>query len=267
MLYNQKPVMNNQNTYYNPVKKVKTADIIVHEIWNMILNGQLKPGDKLPNEKELMQNFQVSKGTLREALQLLESYGHITRKRGPNGGPVILDIVPDNGINLISKFLQIEKYSLDELITARLFIEPQIAFAAAENIDSKGIKQLKEKLARHEKDYIAKSCSRCGWEFYLLLAELSKNKILLVIEKILIRLLINIEFSLGISDLESVDDQKEYDKKIYTGQKEVAEAVINNEPEKARQSMIKLRNSWAEQILKISHQGGIKRTGNTSSIL
>ena len=68
----------------------------------------------------------------------MESYGHITRKRGAKGGPVVLNIVPDNGINLLIKYLKLEKYSMDDLFASRLFIEPEIANLAAQNIDIKG---------------------------------------------------------------------------------------------------------------------------------
>src|SRR5690242_7962008 len=75
---------------FRPIKKQKASDLIVEEIWKLILSGKLKPGDRLPPEHTLVERFQVSKVTLREALQTLETYGHITRRRGPGGGSVVL---------------------------------------------------------------------------------------------------------------------------------------------------------------------------------
>jgi GntR family transcriptional repressor for pyruvate dehydrogenase complex len=58
---------------YSPIRKAKASDLIVEEIWAAILNGELKPGEKLPPERELVEQFAVSKVTLREALQSLEA--------------------------------------------------------------------------------------------------------------------------------------------------------------------------------------------------
>ena len=52
----------------------------------MILEGKLKPEDRLPPEFKLVERFGVSKVTLREALQTLETYGHITGNAGPAAG-------------------------------------------------------------------------------------------------------------------------------------------------------------------------------------
>ena len=54
---------------YKPIKQKKTSDLIVREIWRLILKGDLKPGDKLPPERELGKRFEVSMVTLREALE------------------------------------------------------------------------------------------------------------------------------------------------------------------------------------------------------
>ncbi|MDZ7700199.1 MAG: GntR family transcriptional regulator [Deltaproteobacteria bacterium] len=64
-------------------------DKISNSIKELILNGTLKIGDRLPSEKELAQQFQVDRQTIREALRLLELSGFVTIQRGPGGGPVI----------------------------------------------------------------------------------------------------------------------------------------------------------------------------------
>jgi GntR family transcriptional repressor for pyruvate dehydrogenase complex len=67
-------------------KSEKVSDKIIHQIRNAILSGQLMPGDKLASEKELMEQFEVSKATMREALRVLEVLGLIEIRKGTAGG-------------------------------------------------------------------------------------------------------------------------------------------------------------------------------------
>lgn len=234
--------------YNKPIKTIKAADLIVKEIWQLILDGRLSPGDRLPPEHELMAQFQVSKLTLREALQTLEAYGHITRKRGAIGGSVVLDILPDNGINFIINYLRMKKLSLESLIRARALLEPLIAEEAARNIRPDGAKKLQENLDNHVRDMQVKGCSKSGWLFYLILAEISGNEVLLIVEEILVRLLLDAEFALGISDIESSEEQKPYNENTLKHQQRIAEAVIGGDPEEARRRMLRLREEWARLI-------------------
>ncbi|MFP4179623.1 MAG: FadR/GntR family transcriptional regulator [Spirochaetaceae bacterium] len=233
---------------YKPIKIERTSDLIVKEIWNLILNGELKPGDKLPSERELVKKFEVSKVTIREALYKLQTYGHITKKRGQNGGSIVLDIVPEQGINVLLDYLNLKKYSIEQLIESRSMIEPLIARQAAEKATPEDIEKIRENLAIHEKDYQERGCSKTGWQFYLLLAKCTKNEIFLIIEELLIRTVLDTEFSLGISDLESSERQQKYDTLTFEGQKKVAEAVIHKDPERAEREMRELRENWAQLI-------------------
>ena len=68
---------------------------IVEQIQDAILNGQLKVGDMLPPERELKEVFQTSRGTLREALRVLEERGLIEIKLGTGGGAVVKAVSSD----------------------------------------------------------------------------------------------------------------------------------------------------------------------------
>ena len=239
---------------YKPIRKTKTSDLIVEEIWQLILKGELKPGDKLPPERELVSKFEVSKVTLREALQTLEAYGHITRKRGARGGSIVLDIAPTNGLRLILDYLKLKEYRLEDLICARLAFEPVIAEQAAQGITREGARQLRAVLEGYESDFQARGTSRYGWEFYLLLARLTKNPIYMVIEELLIRLLMDMEFSLSIGDLRSKDEQLSYDKQTLRDHKRIAAAIIAKNPAAARQEMIEHKKRWGRLIRKIHSQ-------------
>ncbi|NDA30344.1 MAG: FadR family transcriptional regulator, partial [Alphaproteobacteria bacterium] len=69
-----------------PVKTKRSRPVLVaDEIKEWVVKKDLKSGDKLPNESEMIDLFGVSKGTVREALRILEAQGLISTKTGPGG--------------------------------------------------------------------------------------------------------------------------------------------------------------------------------------
>jgi GntR family transcriptional regulator, transcriptional repressor for pyruvate dehydrogenase complex len=241
---------------FRPIKKQKASDLIVEEIWKMILEGKLKPGDRLPPESRLVERFQVSKVTLREALQTLETYGHITRKRGPGGGSVVLDIAPTKGIGLIANYLSLSNLSVAQLMEARLMVEPMIAELAARRMTAEGRERLERLLSEHEEDFRVHGGSKRGWEFYILLAELSGNRILTVVEELLIRLFMDAEFSLSIGDIGMSPEEVAYNAAVLPANRRVAEAVASGNPEEARREMERAIRGFAERITSYSVPAG-----------
>lgn len=67
-------------------KRQKLSDVIVESVKRSIVTDALKPGDRLPTERELMESFQCSKGSAREALKALEVEGLVSTRTGPSGG-------------------------------------------------------------------------------------------------------------------------------------------------------------------------------------
>ncbi len=233
---------------FKPIRKQKASDLIVEEIWKMILEGKLKPGDRLPPETRLVERFQVSKVTLREALQTLETYGHITRKRGPGGGSVVLDIAPTKGISLLANYLSLSKLSPSQLMEARMLVEPLIAGLAAQRITPDGELRLSRLLAGHEEDFRTHGGSKRGWEFYILLAEISGNRVLAVVEELLIRLFMDAEFALSIGDIGMSPEETEYNAAVLPANRRVAEAVIARDAPRARRVMEDVIRGFTERI-------------------
>jgi len=75
-----------------PLKQQKLSDIILAQLEAMIIEGSLQPGEKLLSERELAKQFEVSRPSLREAIQKLEAKGLVTRKQG--GGTFVSNLLP-----------------------------------------------------------------------------------------------------------------------------------------------------------------------------
>ena len=181
-------------------------------------------------------------------MQTLETYGHITRKRGPGGGSVVLDIAPTMGISLLANYLSLSNLSIENLMEARLLIEPMIAEMAATRITEDGERRLDELLKDHEQDFQTHGGSRKGWEFYILLAELSGNRLLKVIEELLVRLFMDAEFALSIGDIGMTDEEIAYNAAVLPTNRRIAAAVIARDPARARAEMSVALAGFTERI-------------------
>lgn len=67
---------------YSKIRQPKLSDVIEQQLEFLILEGTLRPGEKLPPERELAKQFDVSRPSLREAIQRLEAKGLLLRRRG-----------------------------------------------------------------------------------------------------------------------------------------------------------------------------------------
>src|SRR4051794_35691803 len=74
----------------------KTSERVARELVDHIVDNDLQEGTMLPNEKQLVEIFEVGRTTVREALRLLETRGAITIRPGPRGGPVVRRPRPDD---------------------------------------------------------------------------------------------------------------------------------------------------------------------------
>jgi GntR family transcriptional repressor for pyruvate dehydrogenase complex len=71
---------------FNPVSAGRVSQIIVEQIRALVRDGRLKPGDRLPSERDLCERFGVSRVTVREALRILEAIGIVAIRVGAHGG-------------------------------------------------------------------------------------------------------------------------------------------------------------------------------------
>ena len=236
---------------YKPIKAEKPSDIIVKEIRKLIENGELNVGDKLPPEDELVRRFQVSKVTLREALQTLVVYGQIEKRRGANGGSVVINENPSLGIELVFEDLKSSCCTLQELHETRKIIESRLVEIVAQRITKKEIKELKGTIQEHKNQMNSDKSTGAGWQFYSLLGKFSKNKILAKIEDLLLRTLIDVENSFNLDLLQSQgEEHRKYNLAAVEGQRKIAELIAAKQPEKAKQQMLKFRDQMHQLLLK-----------------
>lgn len=116
-----------------PLKKTRLYEEIIKQIQELIRTGELKPGQRLPPERELALQLNVSRTAIREALRSLEMMGFIDSKVG--GGTYIKQVTIDNIIEPFSRILSQDKKLMIELIDVRLLLEVELVKLAARLID------------------------------------------------------------------------------------------------------------------------------------
>lgn len=128
------------------VKKVTVTEQVMEQIAHLITSGQLKPGEKLPNERELAERFQVARGRIREALRALSLIGLITIKAGE--GSFVNQTQTPVPAETIHWMFHKEIHNLDEIYAARKLIESEVIMTAAANATPEQVAKLERMLER-----------------------------------------------------------------------------------------------------------------------
>lgn len=126
----------------------KMALLVAQQIVTDIQNRGAGPGDRLPPEKLMLEEYQIGRGTLRESLRFLELQGLISLKPGPGGGPIV---EPPNGSGLatsLTLLLQLENAPYRDIVETRETLEPAMARYAAARITAEQLESLKASVDR-----------------------------------------------------------------------------------------------------------------------
>jgi len=113
---------------------------IVSQIHRLIRDGDLKPGDKLPPERELSQRFQVGRSSIRDAIRVLEIMGTVKVRQG--GGTIVQDLSPRSLVAPMASMLRRQRAMVEDIMDLRTMLEPSLAARAARNATADDIAQL-----------------------------------------------------------------------------------------------------------------------------
>lgn len=159
----------------------RAVDEIETQIRDMVAQGRLKPGDRLPSERELAARLNVSRNTLREALRTLERAGILEMRKGATGGAYILHGSSDAIVDGLSNLYHLGAISPQQLTEARIWLSEIVVRVACERATEEDLKALDENIqaARRaiaeDRFDIRQKLHR---EFHLILARATRNPII-----------------------------------------------------------------------------------------
>lgn len=222
--------------------RITVVESIIDQFVTQIREGNLKPNDKLPSERELIDQLGVSRSSVREALQSLAAMGLVEIRQGK--GAYIRARSPylnlNKNIELHPRVLQKEmRYQLNE---ARLVLEEGIVSLAAQKVNQDDKQRLTQALEGYYTIHGKSSSIVDEWEkhdrIHLTIASIAGNPFL---EQILRTLLDTVpdhlrEKGAKYGSVEEVEERQEIDRNIH---KELCEAVLRGDEEAARQWMQK----------------------------
>jgi DNA-binding FadR family transcriptional regulator len=128
----------------------KTADLVAARLRRQIVRGDLAAGDSLPPETALIEQFEISRPTLREAFRVLESEGLNIIRRGAHGGARVQPPSPAVGARYAGLVLQYEGATVEDVLTARAFVETPAAGMLARNRTAEQIAELERLLVESD---------------------------------------------------------------------------------------------------------------------
>jgi GntR family transcriptional regulator, transcriptional repressor for pyruvate dehydrogenase complex len=158
----------------------KIPEVLAREILDNIVSRKLGPGDRLPPEAVMTEQYEVGRGSLREALRILEILGMITLKPGPRGGPMVAGIDSSDYARTATFYYHAKGGTVRDLLYCRMALEPAAVRVIAERKEQADIQKLREVIAGEVE--MTASAQSAEWsldiQFHHLMAKLSNNPIL-----------------------------------------------------------------------------------------
>ncbi|HBW38974.1 FadR/GntR family transcriptional regulator [Desulfosporosinus sp. BICA1-9] len=231
---------------FEPVKFYgNLSEGIVNQIMHGINNGELKPGDKLPPEREMCTMFSVSRTVIRDALKMLVGLGVVTIRHGM--GAYINEVDGAEDVSRLASLLHISQGTIEELFQVREVLESQAVIWCTQNANEQDLRQL-EHIVRKGKELGDAGESKLALldaEFHLKIAEAAGNRVQM-------RLMINLLDLLG--EIRSRTLKVPGRQRLSVLDHEtIVEAINQRNPELARQRMLSHLANVREAIQSVAH--------------
>ena len=215
---------------FRSLKKPLLSQEVERQLKKAITDGTFMPGEKLPTELELCDQFQVSRVTIREALKTLKTSGLIEIKRGMNAGAYVCEFTADAITESFFNLIHMGRVNYGHLIDARMYLEPNTARSVALTADTKDLDQLKDLLDKAEK-MVPVSCREArliNVSFHCEVAKISDNPIIHFITE---------SVTQAYSGMLIKETSEELDQKgvlaLIKQHREILNAIRERDPEKA----------------------------------
>ena len=215
---------------FRSLKKPLLSKEVEKQLKLSILNRNYNAGEKLPSERELVDQFQVSRVTVREALRGLQQSGLVQIKRGREAGAYVCEpdstAITDNFQNLI----QMGKVNFSHLIEIRLYTEPDVARNAAlyrtqEDVDA--LQQLLDKAEAYS-NTSRKKARLMNVRFHCEVAKILDNALIIFLCESITQV-----YSANIIEMTHTKLDKKGIGKLISEHREILDAIIKREPEEA----------------------------------
>lgn len=222
----------NPNTLFQPATTMRASEVIYDQIYQKIVSGELRPGDTLPSERELAEQFHRSRPSVREALRMLQQDGLLKISVGSAGGAVVQSISLKTVEEPLKKLVEVGAINLDELVEYRHINDRGCARLASIHRTEEDIHALQEILDAAEASICTpKSFQGYDIAFHTALAKASHNALALLINDVIVGL--NTDAFLKAIQNYSVEQHQRINREIFESHSAILRAVIKGDPDEA----------------------------------
>ena len=228
---------------FRPIKQPRVSEAVLDQLKHTILVGHFKPGDKLPPERKLSEEFQVSRIAIREALRALEGSGLVTTRLGSGGGTYVTDLGFENLSTAFFDLFLADKISLPEIHQVRLMIDAEVGRLAALNLTPEFRQRLlKDREVENHPDRFESGPMSTRVNIHYTLAEMCNNRFLEAMVKLILAV------SGRIIDAFRTDPNPFHPPGSHLP---IIEAVLSGDPEVAAEAMRKHAIEVNENLMRL----------------
>lgn len=185
---------------FTPVRPQRAFEAVTSKLREMISEGQLKPGDKLPPERALCERLGIGRASLREALRSLEAAGVLELRKGRSGGAFVTSGDPGAVSSGMRDLLYLQNMSFADLTEARILVMRDVVHLAIDRLTEADIAALETNIAEAEALFAAgrlMAKTEKNIEFHVVLARATKNPIFVLLVQTLTDLFVQFVRRLG----------------------------------------------------------------------
>jgi DNA-binding FadR family transcriptional regulator len=166
---------------------------VAEAIKEWVVERNLQKGDRLPTEADLMARFGMAKGTIREAMRILEAQGLVETRTGPGGGSFIGEVTADRAKALLANYFYFQELSVADIYQVRRALEPELAASLAGRLSEEQLTELEAVVAQYPEPARSAEEERdqhvASLAFHRKLANFSRNSLLAFIVSFMGRIL------------------------------------------------------------------------------
>jgi GntR family transcriptional repressor for pyruvate dehydrogenase complex len=219
---------------FEPIRPKKISEEIVEQIKKLIAKGELRPGDRVPSERDLATMLGVSRPSVREAIMVLEAMGFLDSRQG--GGTFVRALTETSITDPLAKLVeQKDPELLRALVEVRMGLESWAAFLAAQRAEPEEVAEM-----RRLYEIMAEQATRGGWDpevdadFHYAITAASHNSLQMhVLDSI--HTLFHATIQVALMEFYR---QQGHIEKLLVQHREILEAIAARDPELARQKMM-----------------------------
>ncbi|MDA8226240.1 MAG: FadR/GntR family transcriptional regulator [Desulfitobacterium hafniense] len=228
-----------------PIKTRKIYEEIIEQIKSLVAQGQLKPGDRLPSERDLVERLKVSRASIREALSALEMMGLLEVRSGE--GTYVRQPKAESVVGSLAWILSMESGTVLELLEVRKILEVQAVGLAAERASEQQLKVLSEALEGMKSDlFSAKGGEKADLKFHYAITQATNNKILIK----LMDTISDMMHHLLKASRAKLYEGKYTPELLFEEHQGIHDAIINRDVSKAREKMLAHLTGVENELIK-----------------